>query len=446
MNIGQLQQNIFDSLYDGVLVADKYCRVVYINKAYTRITKVAFDDIVGQPLSLVRKGSKLSKVIKNGNKLLGMYRKVDDIEYFVNMVPIIENGEIVGGISILNEINDIYRLTEELRKSKSIINDLEKRVKQMRNARYTLDDIISGDVKSQYTKEVTLKIAEKELDVLIIGESGTGKELYAQSIHNASSRKNGPFIAINCAALDNNLLESELFGYEEGSFTGAKKGGKKGLFYQSNGGTIFLDEISELDYKLQAKLLRVLQERTIRPVGGLVETDIDVRVISATNKNLEELAARESFRSDLYYRLSAATINLYPIRERRGDIGPLVDIFLKGVSRKLNQRVWLSEEALELINGYDWPGNVRELKNTIEFAAMMADDNIITTDILPKKLQEEGLKRNIIDIKPLNEIVRQVEINEIKKALIKYGNNVEGKKKVAEALGISLASLYNKMK
>jgi transcriptional regulator with PAS, ATPase and Fis domain len=446
MHIGEMERNIFEALYDGVLIADKECRVIYINKAYTRITKVNSEDIVGRPLDIVRKGSMLSEVIKSGEKRLAARRKTDNIEYVVNMVPIIENNEIVGGISILNEINDVYKLAEELRKSNNIINELKKRVKNIGNAKYTIEDIISADPKSEHTKELTVKISEMDLNVLITGESGTGKELYAQSIHNESRRKRGPFIPVNCAVLDNNLLESELFGYEEGAFTGAKKGGKRGLFQEANGGTIFLDEISELDYRLQAKLLRVLQERTVRPVGSVVETEVDVRIIAATNKNLEALAAAGEFRQDLYYRLSVAALNIYPLRERRGDIMPLINNFLKEAEDKLKSKVDLSQEAANLLINYEWPGNVRELKNTIEFAAMMVEDGVIRSDGLPKRIQDEGLKKNMIEVRSLKEVVRQAEANEIERALLKYGDTVEGKQKVAKALGISLASLYNKIK
>lgn len=446
MNIGELEKSIFDSLYDGVLIADKNYVVVYINPSYTRITKVNYESIVGQSLESFRKGSKLPEVIKRGKKLLGIQRKVGDIEYVVNMVPIIEKNEIIGGISILNEINDIYKLAEELRKSNNIISDLKKRVKQMEKAKYTIDDIIGEDTKSRDIKTLALKISEKDINVLITGESGTGKELFAQAIHNASSRKHGSFVAINCATLENNLLESELFGYEEGSFTGAKKGGKTGLFREANGGTIFLDEISELDYRIQAKLLRALQEKVIRPIGSASEIPIDVRVIAASNKSLEGMIMENKFRQDLYYRLAVFTLNLIPLRERRGDIIPLIQSFLEKYNSKFNRKIEMPDITVKLFYNYDWPGNVRELKNTIEYAVMMTEDSAIKTEDLPKRIQEEGIKKNLIEIRTLDEVIRETEVNEIKKALLRYGDTLEGKKKVAVALGISLATLYNKMK
>jgi transcriptional regulator with PAS, ATPase and Fis domain len=445
MQINEWDQIIFDALYEGVLIADENCIIKYINAAYTRITEASYDEIVGRPLS-IRSGSKLSEVIQTGKKLLHIQRKVGNAEYIVNMVPIIENGKIIGGISILNEINDLYRLAEELEKSHRIIRNLKERVKQMGRAKYTFDNIICKDLHCVETIRLAMKIAEKEMNVLITGESGTGKELYAQSIHNASKRRNHPFVPVNCATLDNNLLESELFGYEEGSFTGAKKGGKIGLFQEADGGTLFLDEISEMDYRLQAKLLRTLQENVVRPVGGTSEIAVDVRVIAATNKELEGLINENKFREDLFYRIAVFTINLYPLRERRDDIPELIRKYLADIGAKTKKEIEIDDGVLNLLYNYDWPGNVRELKNTIEFAAMMTDENVIRYEHLPKKIHNDGIKKHLIDIRPLDEVIRETEINEIRKALLKYGDSVQGKKKVADVLGISLASLYNKLK
>jgi transcriptional regulator with PAS, ATPase and Fis domain len=446
MRINSWEKSIFDALYDGVLIANKECKVVYINPSYTRITKVKYEDIVGLHVGDVRRGSKLPEVIKSGERQLGVRRKVGEIEYVVNMVPLLEDGEIAGGISILNEINDIFKLTEELKKSNNIIKDLEKRVKQMGKAKYSFNDIIGETAESKETKRLAMKISKKEMNVLITGESGTGKELYANSIHNSSSRRDYPFVAVNCATLENNLLESELFGYEEGAFTGAKKGGKIGLFQEANGGTIFLDEISEMDYRLQAKLLRTLQENVVRPIGGVSEKVIDVRVIAATNKELEKMIEQNKFRRDLYYRIAVFSLNIPPLRNRRGDIKDLIGFFLQKMEQKLKSKIGISEDAMNILYNYDWPGNIRELRNTIEFAANMADDSIIKPDNLPKLIQTEGIKKNIIKLRQLEEIIRETEVSEIKKAVLTYGDTVEGKKKAAEALGISLATLYNKLK
>ncbi len=446
MKINDLEKIIFDSLYDGVLIADHNCVVRYINPSYTRITKVDPEDILGKPLSETRPGAQLPRVIKTGKQLLRKSRKVGNVEYIVNMVPIVENHKIIGGISILNEINDVYKLTQELNRSNMMIKKLEKHVKRMGKAKYSFDDIISVDFNSLETIKLAKKIAKNNSNVLITGESGTGKELYANSIHMASNRQNGSFIAVNCASFESNLLESELFGYEEGAFTGAKKGGKIGLFEVANGGTLFLDEISEMNYSLQAKLLRTLQEKTIRRLGGLAEIPIDIRLITATNKNLEKMIEENSFRKDLYYRIAVVPITILPLRERPGDIPHLTQYFLDEMLGKTNRALEISEDVMKIFLNYEWPGNIRELKNTIEFVTNMTDDHIIKAAHLPKAIQSEGIRKNILKLKSLDEVIRETEVNEIKKALSIYGNTVEGKKKAASVLGISLATLYNKIK
>lgn len=446
MQINEWVKIIFDSLYDGVLITDENSIVKYVNSAYTRITGVQYKDIIDMKLDDIRPGSQLPVAVKTGQKLLGVRRMVGDTEYIVNMVPIIENDRIVGGISLLNEINDIYKLTEELEKSNRIIRNLKDQVKQIKGTKYSFEDIICSDKQSLDTIHLAKRIAVKDMNVLITGESGTGKELFAQSIHQESKRKLQPFVAINCATLEDNLLESELFGYTDGSFTGAKKGGKMGLFEKANGGTLFLDEISEMDYRLQAKILRTLQEGVIRPVGALTEQPIDVRVIAATNKNLELMIEDNEFRKDLFYRLSIFSINLLPLRERPEDIPCLVKNFMNEISLKYKTAMEISDDALALLCNYAWPGNVRELKNVIEYGAMMCDNNLITIENLPKRIEEEGLRNDLVQIKSLASVARETELNEIRKALIKYGDTVDGKKKVAKSLGISLASLYNKLK
>ncbi|MFT8348992.1 sigma-54 interaction domain-containing protein [Clostridium saccharoperbutylacetonicum] len=445
MKFGELNSSIFDSLYDGVLIADKDNSVVYVNPAYTRITKVESKDIIGRKIEEVRIGSRLPEVINSGKKLLGIKRSVNNVEYFVNMVPVFENGEVVAGISILNEINDIYKLMEELNNSKQIIKDLKKKIKANDKAKYTFDSIIGEDIKTEELKKFGKKIAKKKVNILITGESGTGKELLAQAIHNGSDRREEPFIAINCATFEANFLESELFGYEEGAFTGAKKGGKIGLFQKAEGGTIFLDEISEMDYNLQARLLRVLQENIIRPIGAVNEIPIDVRIIAATNRSLENMIINKEFRADLYYRIAVFTIDTMPLRERKGDIQPLINYFLEESEQKFTKKVKIQEEAFNVLYNYKWEGNVRELKNTIEFGVMMTDEAVIRVEHLPKKLQIEGIKESVINVKLLKDAVKEFEEKEINKVIDIYGNTLEGKKKAAEALGISLASLYNKM-
>ena len=366
MKIDSWVKAIFDNLYDGILIIDTDEIVKYINPAYTRITKVTYDQIVGYRLRDIRPGARLQNVLIHKKPIVGALREEYGIQYSVNMSPIFENSKLVGAISVVSNIDDIYKLYKDIDKYKLKVKSLENRINAIQKAKYTLNDIISEDARSKELKKTIKRIANKDITVLIFGESGTGKELYANAIHNESNRADGPFIAVNCASFQGSLLDSELFGYEEGSFTGAKKEGKMGLFEAANKGTIFLDEISEIDLEVQAKLLRTLQEGTIRRVGSVKETAIDVRVIAATNKDLEKMVKDGSYRDDLYYRISVFPLVIPPLRERKHDILPLVYNFIDSYKNNLKKDIILSKEAESALYNYDWPGNIRELINSLD--------------------------------------------------------------------------------
>ncbi|MEE7878721.1 sigma 54-interacting transcriptional regulator [Clostridioides difficile] len=299
------------------------------------------------------------EVIKFNNKYLNVSKY--NIESF---------GRVTGYYFCIQEITYIRKLEQNLSK---------KLREKGQVARYTFDDIKTVSTKMERTKKLGMKIAESDYTILITGESGTGKELMAQSIHNASPRHSQSFIAINCAAMPENLLESELFGYEEGAFTGALKGGKKGLFEQANNGTIFLDEIGDMPIYLQSKLLRVLQENQVMRVGGENVIDIDVRVIAATNKNLLEMIKGDRFRADLYYRINVLPINIPPLRERKEDIEVMLKHFMK-------RKRAISQGVQDIINAYEWPGNIRELKNTAMYINIMSSEDVILINDLPHNL------------------------------------------------------------
>lgn len=310
----------------------------------------------------------------------------------------------------------------------------------------SFDNIIGNSESIMRVKQEAMKAANTPSTVLIQGESGTGKELFARAIHFQSSRRRGSFIPVNCAAIPEQLLESELFGYEEGAFTGAKRGGKAGKFELANKGTIFLDEIGDMALHLQAKLLRVLQENVIEKIGGKEYIPIDVRVIAATNKNLEQKVAEGEFRKDLFYRLNVIPLNIPPLRERKGDIAILVEQLMQKCNKKLGKNInKISSSALELLMNYQWPGNVRELENTIEYAVNMCTGNIIDDADLPNRIKyreeiclSEG-ERYIVPIKVL-------ERQEIQKALAYYGNSKQAIDKAAALLGLSRATLYRKIR
>lgn len=440
MEILKGMEHIFDIMGEGILVIDKDARIVYANKAYYSFLGMDASQLVGKMLRDVRPGARLPNVLTTGKPILNAPRQEREDVYFVNMYPIFQGEEVIGGLSVVTFINQAYEfrnLLKEVERSKQVL----KRISKASNAKYTFDDIVAISSPSLKIKALARRDAATEATVLLQSESGTGKELYAQAIHNASARNGSIFLAVNCANFNSNMLESELFGYTEGAFTGAKKGGKIGLFEAASGGTLFLDEISEMELTLQSKLLRVLQERSIRPLGGLEERKVDVRVIAACNADLQQYTREGRFRKDLYYRLGAFPIHIHPLRERREDIELLTAHFLDEFSRKQRRSLTIDEKALRQLCAYDWPGNVRELRNVLEFVSYLSDDGVIRESLLPESI-----------LQPLNESaetlaqrVKRFEQGEISKLLRQYGKDLNGKKKAAAELGISLASLYNKL-
>ncbi|WP_240688954.1 sigma-54-dependent Fis family transcriptional regulator [Ammoniphilus sp. YIM 78166] len=434
---------IIASIHDGVLVIDDKAIVRLINPEYTRITGVKAEHIIGKPLREVRPGSVLVETLEDGKPRAGIYRKEGNYEYVVDMAPIKVGQQVVGAVSICKGLTEVHTLSQELNRHKEKLKQWERKVGSLYQANYSFDQIIGASGGLREVIQMAKKASDSHLPILIMGESGTGKELFAQATHNASPRAERPFIPVNCAAIPSALIESELFGYDEGSFTNAKKGGKVGLFEIADTGTIFLDEIGELSYDLQAKLLRVLQEGTIRKVGETKEKRIDVRVVAATNKDLSQLVEKNLFREDLYYRLNVLTLQLPPLRERKQDIAALVESMLQG-----HPTFSVTDQTHSLLQRYDWPGNVRELKNAVDHAICMAEGTEVLPHHLPKTmLKSTGLPDPLQkQTRTLKNVVEETERQWIIETLQRYGDDVEEKRLAAEELGVSLATLYNKMK
>lgn len=437
-------ETILNAMDEGVLIVNEENKIVYFNNAYGDFIGHPLEEVKGLILTEIRPGARMPQVLKTGKPMEVVFREEKGEEYFANIYPIIENGKLKGGISTVTFLKNAKFIMDTLKELEKKQSDLKERMRHTNGTRYEFQDIICQSSASIKCVEAAKKIAQSDISVLIDGESGCGKELYAQSIHNESLRKEYPFVAINCAALNGNILESELFGYEGGSFTGANKNGKPGIFEIAERGTIFLDEVSELDYNLQAKLLRVIQERKIRRVGGTSEIDIDVRIICACNVDLMKYIEDKKFRKDLYYRISTFPLHLPPLRERREDIIPLVEKHLKVLGIQQKRNLSISEEAKMILYKYDWPGNVRELNNVLEYSTVVCHDNEIGVSSLPPSVLADWNKSDY-HFKPLAEAVRLFEKEQIKKAVELYGGTVEDKKYIAEKLGISLATLYNKL-
>jgi len=450
---------IIYSTDDAISVVDENGLHTIINPAYTRLTGLTEEDVLGKPptIDIADEGESMHlKVLRTKKPVHGVRMRVgpNRKEVIVNVAPVIADGVLKGSVAVIHDVSEIEYLNEELKRVKQRVRHLE--------SKYTFEDIVGKSRSMIIAKEQARKAAQTPATVLLQGESGTGKELFAHAIHHASKRKNQQFIRVNCSALVDTLLESELFGYEGGSFTGAKKTGKKGLFEEANKGTIFLDEIGVMSLNLQAKLLRVLQEKEIIRVGGITPLNVDVRIISATNIDLKNAVKEGRFREDLYYRLYVIPIYIPPLRERKEDMPLLVNSLIRKFNQDFGRNInGILPEALNILANYFWAGNVRELENVIERAIinMKLSEGLISLKHIPPLTELN--KVEVIEEKPIisseldNLIDYNLDKNNLKKikdatekiALINTLKSTnEDSIKSAKKLGISLRSLYYKIK
>ncbi|HAE43088.1 MAG TPA: sigma-54-dependent Fis family transcriptional regulator [Clostridiales bacterium] len=443
-----LLQAVFAAVQDAISVVDENGNHIMVNPAYTRITGITADEIYGKPAGYdIEEGESIHLKILSTKRPVGntkMVIKPSGKMVIARGAPMLVGDQVKGSVVILHDISEIKQLTEKLLEA-------QKRIREL-SARYTLEDIVGDSKIIQQAKQQLIKASNVPASVILKGESGTGKELFAHAIHNESSRKNEQFIRVNCAAIPETLLESELFGYDEGAFTGAKKGGKKGLFEEANNGTIFLDEISEVSNSTQVKLLRVLQEKEITRVGGVTPIHVNVRVISATNVNLKERVDSGSFRDDLYYRLNVFPIDIPPLRDRIEDVDALVKRFIEKLDTEYGRNVTaISEEAIKELKQYSWPGNVRELENVIGRAMinMNINEKTIKKEHLPiLNYSDKTDAVSPVEKPDLDEISKLSEVtDEFEKKYISQVYNLCEKNKTttAKRLGISIRNLYYKM-
>lgn len=448
---------VIDSIAEGLLTTDEAGRITLANRTASNLLRS------GSRRTLL--GTLITDVLGHGNKVLleALAGRQELTDYEANLTtgagqlrctvtfrPIMVDGQSRGLVIALNEIKRARKLVQHMSGAE---------------AYFTFDDLIGNNKDFQKAVKLARAAANSSSNVLILGESGTGKDLLAQAIHNESNRRGSPFVAINCAAIPRELIGSELFGYVEGAFTGARKGGNAGKFELAEGGTIFLDEIGEMPVDLQTTLLRVLEQKAVMRIGGHNLIPVDVRVIAATNKDLRREVEKGNFRQDLFYRLNVVTIELPPLRQRKDDIHLLVNHFLEKYNKQFHQKVTrISEPAWESILEYDWPGNIRELQNVIERALNIADGPVLDLDNLPDELranrdtvQETLLEHgNIINPPPVCQAgkssgaetggysnIRELEIKTILHLLDRYGGNVT---RVAEELGVARSTIYRKLR
>ena len=433
----KLYQTITQASKEGILYVDESGCVDMVNKRALQILTSALNTVRGNPLSEAYPylEALYQKTLAWKIPILNEILEIDSKKVTFDLVPVLVNQRVAGVVITFQSVSKIQQMETQLRKRLS-----EKGLV----ARYTFNDIIHKSDIMEQTISLAKKYAAVSSNILIVGETGTGKELLAQGIHNMSERNKKPFVAINCAALPENLLESELFGYVEGAFTGSKKGGKVGLFEQAHQGTLFLDEISELPYTFQGELLRVLQEKQVRRIGDDRVIDVDVRIIAATNQNLKQLVEDGSFRRDLLYRLDILKVYLPPLCDRGEDVTLIFRHLLRKYSLRFGKDVGdCSAGALELLCSYPFEGNIRELSNIAERLCVMAEGSVIEEDLMRRALYPEDVKARQEKTQPRTTAPDKTERERIQEVLAKVGGK---KSEAAKLLGIDRSTLWRKMK
>jgi len=446
-------EEILESFYDGVWIADGKGTILYVNNSWEQIHGMKREEIVGMSVrelpGRINSISPTLSVLEKKQKVTRMmyYAKADKYILITSNPIFDENGNIAYVVNNVRDITELSKLKQHLESKNHLIIMQKKELSLLHSMQ--IKDQLGVVMSNPIIQEIFNKavwMGSFDSTVLIQGESGTGKEIIAKAIFLSSDKKDSPFIKVNCGAIPEQLMESELFGYEKGAFTGANNKGKPGMFELADNGTLFLDEVAEIPLSLQAKLLRVLQEKEIMRIGGTKPIKLNVRIIAATNKELDAMVKKGTFREDLYYRLNVVTFNIPPLRERPEDIPDLANSFLAKFGEKYGLKKVISHQVIDVFLKYNWPGNIRELENLIENLVILNPNDIITPGDLPAKFCSENTSNtqliDIDEIAPIKDAVSAVEINLIKKALTKYGSA----RKAAVALKIDQSTLVRKMK
>lgn len=443
-------KTLCDNMDIGLVVVDRTGLLVYINDAYARFLDTTSEEFIGKHVTEMVPNSRLHIVAKTGKSEINWPHEFKGESILVHRIPIVENGEVVVvlGLVLFTSAEAINKMAEKLSVLQSKLKLYEDEIVSLRSTRYTFDNIIGVSKEMEIVKQEASKAVSNQLPVLVTGESGTGKELVAQAIHDGSARRLYPFVRVNCAAIPRELFESELFGYEKGSFTGASNKGKAGKFELAHMGTIFLDEIGDLPLEMQPKLLRVLELKEFERIGGNRLKKSDFRLIAATNRDLGKMVENGDFRLDLFFRLNVIPIAIPPLKSRKEDILPLAQHFIQqkqgSLDLKLNN-INIDKEASRALREYDWPGNSRELLNVIERILSVLEKNRIEVSNLPYYIQrvDDGESRKISDSKTLKSYLQAAERKAIKETLELFSGN---RNLTAENLGIHRTLLYKKMK
>lgn len=440
-------ESIIENTYDGLYITDGNAVTLRVNRAYERITGIKREEVVGRNMrELVASGvynrSVTLEVLEKKKPITFVQEVRTGKKVIVTGNPIFNyDGEIEMVVTTVRDITELVELKDKLHERELELNCYKEELEKIKTymegdfSFVTVSKVMNNLIETAY------KAAHFDSNILITGESGTGKGSLAKLIHSWSYRKKGPFIKINCASIPENLFESELFGYEPGAFSGASNKGKKGLLEMANGGTLFLDEIGDLPLNLQSKLLQVIEEKEMIRLGSTKTIKLDIRIIAATNQNIESLIEKNKFRRDLYYRINTVSLHLKPLRERVEDIIPLANHFLKLLNDKYNMKKVFTSESLKILSNYSYPGNIRELSNIVENAFLISDDSFIGKDDLPEHVRKEE-KIDISIDNDLKKIINEIELRALKSAIEKYGST----RKAAKHLNISQSSLVRKLK
>ncbi|MHC2835953.1 sigma 54-interacting transcriptional regulator [Bacillus sp. F9_6S_D1_P_5] len=451
-------ESALNLLSECILGVNEQGIVNFLSGSYAQF--LGIDDpkeAIGKHCTEVVENTRMHIIVKTGQMEIGHIQRISNRNIIATRIPIIKEGKIIGAIGkiMFHDIQQFKALGDQISEMESKLSYYQTELQRLQEGRLSFQSIIGESAKMKEVKMMALKVSKSRSTVLIRGESGTGKELFAHAVHRASPRASGTFIRLNCAAIPRELLEAELFGYEEGAFTGAKKGGKPGKIELADKGTLFLDEIGDMSLDMQVKLLRVLQEKEIERIGGTKIQKVDVRFIAATHRNLREMVQRGEFREDLYYRLNVFEIDIPPLRERKEDMIHITEFLIKKLNGELGSNVLsLDKRVRDIFMEHDWPGNIRELENVLERAMNVIEEMIIQVHHLPaylrKKDLEEELYREIITMDQeqdegsysLQVEVESAEKRAITRALEKTAGNI---KEAADLLGIHRASLYRKI-
>jgi PAS domain S-box-containing protein/TyrR family helix-turn-helix protein len=441
---------IIESSFDGIYVTDGQARTLRVNTAYERITGIKREEVLGRTMDeLVENGFYNESVTlhvlqtRRSQSLLQRINKTGKAVMVTGTPFFDKDGQIMLVVTNVRDVTELNLLQQKLENMQKLQSEAKIELKQLRDTVKGNIHIAPRSKKMQEIVQLALRLSQVDATVLIEGESGSGKEVVADIIHNGGPRKNNPFIKISCGAIPDQLLESELFGYVSGAFTGASKQGKAGLFEVASGGTLFLDEIGEMPLGLQVKLLRVLQERMITRVGDTVPIKVDVRVIAATNRNLATMAESGQFRKDLFYRLNVVPVRIPPLRERREDIIHFIYGFLDSCNMRYGLYKQIDRDALNVLAEYEWPGNVRELENMIEQMVVVTQSEVITIEDLPLSLKRNFEAPDMVPVedRTLQSMVEEVETRALEAAYRKYKTT----RAMARALGVNQSTIVRKM-